>query len=199
AATGRHRPLFRQSKGRANADFDSFGHPLADEQVILVARVGNNILVHLVAGHANGAANDNASHGENGDLRRAAADVHNHAAARFDDWQPGANSCSHWLLDEISLARTGRDGGVVDGALLDLGYATGHADDHAGARKGHQHLLVSLADEIFQHRLGDLKLGDHAVAQGTDGDDIGWRAANHFSRFGADSQRPARPLVDGYP
>jgi hypothetical protein len=188
-----------RGKGRTDGDLRPLGHALADEEVVLVADVGDDVLVHLVAGDADGAADDDAAHGKDGHFGRAAADVDDHAAARFDDRQPGADGRGHWLFDQIRLARAGGDGGVVDGALLYLGDAAGHADDDARPGEGHEHLLVGLVDEVLEHRLGDLELGDDAVAQGADGDDVAGGAADHLARLGADGQRPAGALVDRHP
>ena len=45
--------------------------------------------------------------------------------------QAGADGGRHRLLDEVAAARAGVEGGVVDGALFDLGDAAGDADDDA--------------------------------------------------------------------
>ena len=57
-------------------------------------------------------------------------------------------------------------------------------------------LLHHLADELAQHRLGDLEVGDHAVPQGPVGGDRRRRAADHALRVGADRVDLAGALVD---
>ena len=44
---------------------------------------------------------------------------------------PGADRGSHRLLDQVGLARAGREGRLLDCALLDAGDAGRHADDDA--------------------------------------------------------------------
>ena len=77
-------------------------------------------------------ADDDAAERDDGDLRRAAADVDDHAAAGLHDRQAGADRRGHRLLDEVGVARAGVERGVVDGALLDFGDAAGDADDTRG-------------------------------------------------------------------
>ena len=77
---------------------------------------------------------DDAAEGDDGDLGGAAADVDDHAADRLVDRQAGADRGGHRLLDGVGLARAGGEGGVLGGALLDLGDAGGDADDDARVR-----------------------------------------------------------------
>ena len=97
------------------------------------------------------------------------------------------------------MAAARRHGGIEHGALLDLRHTTGDTNDNARAGYGHQRLLVGLANEILQHGLGDLKLGDNAIAQGANGDDVGRRSPDHLARFCTDSQRPAASLLNRHP
>ena len=48
--------------------------------------------------------------------------------------------------------------------------------------------LCMLLDEVAQHRLGDLEVGDDAVLQRADGGDVARRAAEHALGLGADGQ-----------
>ena len=44
------------------------------------------------------------------------------------------------------------------------------------------------ADEVLDHLLGDLEVGDDAVAQGADGLDVAGRAADHLLGLVADGE-----------
>ena len=110
---------------------DLFGRALADQQVMDLAGVGDDVLVHLVAGHADGGADDDAAERDDGDLGRPTADVDDHAAGGLHHRQAGADRGRHRLLDQVAAARAGVQGGIVDGALFDFGDAAGDADDHA--------------------------------------------------------------------
>jgi len=56
---------------------------------------------------------------------------------------------------------------------------------------------VDLLDEVAQHRLGDLEVGDDAVLEGPDGDDVAGRAPDHLLRLRADGEHlaPAARLL----
>src|SRR6185295_6164432 len=48
----------------------------------------------------------------------------------------------------------------------------------------HQHLTaMRLVNEVVQHALGDLEVGDHAVLHGPDGDDVARCTTQHILRF----------------
>ena len=65
----------------------------------------------------------------------------------------------------MSFAGAGRERGFLDGALLDSGDARGDADDDAGVREA---VLVDLLDEVAEHLLGDVEVGDDAVLERAD-------------------------------
>src|SRR6202007_1566863 len=93
-----------QWKRRADFHLDVLGRPFADEQVVFALEVVGDGLVHLVAGHADGARIDDAGEGDDGDVGGAAADVDDHVAAGLGDGQAGADGRHHGLLDEVNLA-----------------------------------------------------------------------------------------------
>ena len=114
---------------------------------------------------------------------------------RLGDRHAGADGRRHRLLDQVHLARLGAVGAVLDRALLDLRDLRGHADDDARA---HPHVaVVRLLDEVGQHLLGDLEVGDDAVLHRLDGDDVAGRAAEHLLGFVAHRLDAAGHLVDG--
>jgi hypothetical protein len=65
---------------------------------------------------------------------------------------------------------------LLDGALLDLGDAARSAHDQARMRDA---TVDHLSDEVAQHLLGDLEVGDDAVAQRSRGRDRRRRASDH--------------------
>src|SRR6202012_1975600 len=99
--------------------------------VVLALEIVGDGLVHLIAGHANGAGIDDAGKGDDGDVGGAAAYVDDHVAAGFGDGKARADGGHHGLFDEINLAGLGAIGGVFDGALFHLGDLGRHADDDA--------------------------------------------------------------------
>ena len=57
-------------------------------------------------------------------------------------------------------------------------------------------VLVDLLDEVPQHLLGDVEVGDHAVLQRADRGDRPGRAAEHALGLDADGVHLAAALVD---
>jgi hypothetical protein len=70
----------------------------------------------------------------------------------------------------------GREARLFDGALLDAGHAGRNTDDNARMRPA---VLVHLLDEVPQHLLGHVEVGDHTILEGSDGLDGSGRAAEH--------------------
>ena len=113
-----------------------------------------------------------------------------------DTGRPGADGRGHGLLDDVGrLAGAGVLGRLLHGPLLDPGDARRHADDHAGL---HPPAAVHLVDEVAQHLLADLEVGDDAVLQRPDGLDVRRRAADHALGLEADGERAAVAHVDGH-
>ena len=159
---------------------------------MLAAHIFDDGLVELVAGHLDGGAFHHALQGDHGDVAGAAADVHHHVALGLGDVDAGADGGGHRLLDQIHLPGTGLDACVDDGTLLDLSDAGGHADDDPGLEEGHAGHLV---DKLLEHPLRHIIVGDHALPQGTDGDDIARGAAQHGLCLGANLQELSRGLI----
>ena len=67
--------------------------------------IGDDGFVHLVAANPHGAGIHNAAQGQNGDFRRAAANIHNHGSCRFGHRQPGANRRRHRFFNKKYAAR----------------------------------------------------------------------------------------------
>ena len=109
--------------------------------------------------------------------------------------RPDADGRRHGFLDEMDLARPGVGGAFLDGAFLDLRDARGHRDDHA--RADHLAAVVDLRDEVPQHRLGDLEVGDDAVLERADGDDVGRGAPEHALGLVADGEDHVGASLDG--
>ena len=163
------------------------------EQFVLAFDVGDDRLVHLVAADAEGLAHDDAAEADHGDLGGAAADVDDHVPGRLGDREPGADRGGHRLLDQVGLARAGGERRFLDRALLDAGDARRHADDDARVREA---VLVDLLDEVAQHLLGDVEVGDHAVLERADRGDRARGAAEHPLGLDADGVDLACALVD---
>jgi hypothetical protein len=102
------------------------------------------------------------------------------------------------ILDQVDLPRPGRFHRFPDGAPLHLGDPGGDGDDDPRPDQGAA--VVDAQDEVPQHRLRDVEIGDHAVPHGPDGDDVARRPSEHlfgFRAHGQDLLFPLGVLVDG--
>ena len=173
---------------RAEGDLDLLGAPLPDEEPVVLSDVLDDRLVHLVAGDPDRVAVDGARHGDDGHLGRPAADVDDQVTARLVDRQARADRGCRRLLDQVHLARVGLERRVAHGSLLDLGDPRGDADHDArplqtGAQPATRGDLPRCRNEVPQHLLCDVEVGDHAVLQGPDRQDVVGRAAEHRLGF----------------
>ena len=191
AHLGLHLVLHRER--RADLELDLLGGLLADQEFVLTLDVVDDRLVHLVAADAQRLRDDDAAERDDGDLGRAAADVDDHVPRRFGNGKSRADRRGHRLLDQIRLACAGAQRRFLDGALLDAGDARRDADDDPRMREP---VLVHLLDEVAQHLLGHVEVGDHAVLQRADRADRAGGASEHPLRLEPDRVHLARPLVD---
>jgi len=148
---------------------------------------------HLVAADAHALADDDAASEMIAHLRGATADVDDHVPGRLGDGQAPPDRGGHRLLDQIGLSRAGGERRLLDGTLLDTGDAARDADDDPRVREP---VLVHLLDEVAEHLLGDVEVGDHAVLQRPDRGDRARRAAEHRFASTPTAMHLARPLVD---
>src|SRR5579864_1034779 len=181
---------------RADFNFNLLGGALTDEQIVFALQVMHYRLVHFVSGDAYRAGVNDAAHGNDGDVGRAAADVHHHVPGRLLDGQTGADGGGHGLLDEIDFAGARAIGGVLHGALFHRRNFAGNADDDAGMHQ--DAAVVRFLNEVSEHFLGDFEVGDDAVLHGLDRHHITGRAAKHFLGFLADGDDLAAVLVAGH-
>ena len=168
---------------RADRDLDRLRGPGADRELVHGTDVVGDGVIHLVAPDPDRAGDHDPPEGDHRHLAGPPADVDDHPADRLLDRQPGADGRGDRLLDQMHPPGAGGQRGLLHGPLLDLGDARGSADDQA--RMGHAP-VEHLADEVAQHLLGDLEIGDHAVAQRARGRDRGRGAPDHPLGLGAD-------------
>ena len=153
---------------------------------MFAADIGGDHVVHLVAADARRIAIGNPAQRQHRDLGRPAADIDHHRAARLGHGQARADRGGERFVDQPHARRAGVGRGVADGAALDRGRGRRHAHDDMASRAERPRDADSLFDEMLDHLFGDIDVGDHAVAQGTQRLDIGGRLAHHQLRLVAD-------------
>ena len=112
------------------------------------------------------------------DVGRAAADVDDHVAGRLGHGQARTNRRGHGLVDEVNLARLDAEAAVLHRAALDRRDLRRHADDQP--RPHQRPLAVHLPDEVREHLLGGVEVGDHPVPHRPHRRDVGGRPAEHL-------------------
>jgi hypothetical protein len=161
---------------------------------MLAPQVGDDRLVHPVATDADRARIDDIGKAEHGDLGRAAADVHDHGAGRIGDRHARADRRRDGFRDQARLPRARRQDRLANGALFHGRRAVGDADDDLGLGEGRA--LVDLADEVLDHLLGHVEIGNDPVAHGADGLDRAGRPAQHQLGVLAEGQRLLQAVLD---
>src|SRR5882672_9981847 len=193
-----HGEHFVARVGVADAHLDQLGGALADQEIVLAFDVLDDRLIHLVPAHADALGVHDAGERDHRDVAGAAADVDDHVPGRLGDGQPRPDRRGHGLLDQVDLARPGALRGLAHGAAFHFGDARRDPDDDA--RLHQRGAVVRRADEVAQHRGGDLEVGDHSVLHGADGDDVARSAPEHLLRFlayGKDLLSAPRFLLHG--
>ena len=165
--------------GDADLLLDPLGRCFADQQVVVAANVGADRLVHLVAADADRGGVSEAAQRQHRDFGGAAADIDDHRADRLGHRHVGADRGGHRLLDQIDLAGAGVGGGIADCAALDRGRSGRHANDDFREAPGAHLAAVHLVDEVLDHLLGDVDVGDDAVAKRADRLDLVGGLAHH--------------------
>ena len=160
-----HGQLRVQCIGGADLDLDLLGGALTDEQVVLALNESNDGLIEHITSHAHTAGSYDTAQRDDCDLRRAAADIHDHAAGGLADGQACTDGSSHGLFNDRHLTGTGLQGSLAHCAALHLGNTGGDADDHPGT--GEHAIAAGLFEEVLQHICGDVEISDDAVLQGT--------------------------------
>jgi hypothetical protein len=170
-----HQPAFAVFRHAGGADLllDPLGAAFSDEEIMVAANVGNDRLVHLVAADPNRSAIDEAAKRQYRHLGRPASDIDDHRAGWLGHRKTGTDACCH--RKGLPCARTFSR--FPDRAPLHRGRARGYTDDDL--RRGEAAAVERLADEILDHFLRYLEIGDDAVAQRSDCLNVAKGAADH--------------------
>ena len=188
AALDLHAGLGVLRAGGADFDLDLLGRALTHQQVVFALDECDDALVKRIARTADAAAGHNARQADNSHLRRAAADVNDHAADCIGGGQAAADGGSHRFLNDRDLPRARLSGCLTHGAALDLGNAGRHADNDPGP--GQQSAAAGLTDKALQHGGRNVKVGDDAVLERAHSHNGARRAADDCLGLMPDAAHP---------
>ena len=134
-------------------------------------------LVHFIPGMSDGSACHNAAECDDGNVRRAAADIRDHAAGCTVYRHTRADRRCHRFLQNKDFCRAHLSDDLLNRSFFDFGDAARHTNDDAEVadllhrQRGFQKRL--------QHIRSSVKIRNHAVLQRSDNRDIGRRFAQH--------------------
>jgi hypothetical protein len=177
-------------------DLDLLRRPFPDEEVVPPLDVLDDRLVHLVRGDADRLRVDDAGERDDRHVGRSAADVHDHVARRLRDGKARSDRGRHRLLDDEDFAGACLERRVLHGPLLDLRDVRRDGDDDLGSHE--ERAAVRLLDEVVEHPLGHLEIGDDAVLHRPDGGDVAGGPAQHLLGGAPDGLHLVRDPVDGH-
>ena len=178
----------------AHLPLQVLGAALPDRQPVAVAQERRDRLVEVVAADPDRPRGHDRPQRQDGHLAGAAPDVDDRVGLRLVDLQPGADRGGQRLLDQVGGAGPGGQARLGERALLDVGDPRRGAHDHPRMREAP---ALDLAEEVAQHLLGHLEVGDHPVAQGPDRRDRGRGAPDHPLGLVAHRVHAAGGGVDG--
>src|SRR6266571_769794 len=173
-----HGAVFSALKRLADLDLDDLGHPVTDQQVVLPLDELDDRLIHLVAADPYRFGVDDPRQRDDRHFGGAAANIDDHVAGGLGDGKTSADRRGHRLLDQVNLTCSGRFRRLLDRTLLHLGDPGRHADHDPRPDQGLA--VMDLVDEVAEHLLGDVEIGDHAILHRPDGGNIAGGAAEHF-------------------
>ena len=159
-----------------------------------LAHIFNDGFVKLVACHLDRGAGNDAAQRDHRDVSRTAADVDDHHAVRLGNIDARADGCRNRFFHQINVLAACLSRRLFDRALFHFGHAARYADHDL--RLEETSASAGLADEVLEHSLRNIVIGDHAVAQRSDRDNVRRSSSEHLSCFFPDGQDLVGIVVD---
>src|SRR6185503_11475053 len=191
-----HLALFADGRRGADVDLDLLRRRLADEEVVVLPHELHDRNIELVAAGADRRIAHNAGERDDRDLRCATADVDDHVAGRRLDGEADTDCRGHGLSNHEYFFGTGTQRRVAHRTLLHFGDTRGYTDDDPGFHL-EDVVLDDEREEIPQHLLGHVEVGDDAILHRTNGDHAFRRASEHSFRLEPDALDLLGLAVDG--
>ena len=166
--------------GRTDLDLEILCCSLTDQKIVLLTHIPYNGFVEIIPCNLDGSAYHRAAKGNHCDIRRAAADVHDHVPAGLRDIDARADSCRNGLFNDVHLPCACLIGSILHSLLLHLGDSAGNTHRNPGLSEGSP--AQCLLDEIFHHLLRHGIVGDDSLAQRPYRNDVAGGSAQHQPR-----------------
>ena len=185
--------LSRKLRCRADLDLQLLRAPLPDLQSVLSFHVRDECVVHLVPTDGNRAPDDHASERDDGDLRRPAPDVEDHAGDRIGDRKLCADRRRERLFDQVYGPRARRARRLLDGVSLEGCQAARDTEHDLGTSEA---TIDCATHEVREHLLGDVEVGNDAVTKRILSRDARGGATDHALRLCSNREDASAAFVD---
>ncbi len=186
--------IFRFDRG-AEVKFQSFGCLHADRQPAMASQTIHDRDIDVGTADSFRTRRDDRSADDGGDVRGAAADIHDRRGVFIVDRNSGANRRRLSFLDHVDATDARLFSSGKQRALFNLSHFRKHA--HNCAPTEMRCAAACFPDEVVQHRSRSLKIGDDAVNERRQHRDVARFAALHLVSFNADGDHFTGDLVNG--
>ena len=148
-------------------DLDLLCSGNTDVEVVLATHELLDVSVEPVASHLHGLFGGDGAQCDDSHLTGTTTDVNNHVTVGIQHIYTATNSSSHRLVNQANFFGTSLFRRFTDSTLLHLS-DTGRNTNHHLHRWSNQRVLgVGHLDELSQHQLSRLEVGNHTVPQRT--------------------------------
>ena len=185
--------LLLEGPRRAAGDLRRLRSLRPDLQTHVGVDVAHERLVELIAPDADRFPHDDVAQRKHRDLRRAAADVDDHASLRLRHGESRADRGRHRLFDQRDVPSARGERRFLDGVSFELRDSARYAEDDLRER---QAATSNPANEVPQHLRRHVEVGDDAMPERADRTNRRRRAPDHPARILADRLHGIRGFVD---
>ena len=132
--------------------FQLFGSQRSNGNLILFLDILGDAVIKGVARHRQAGGLDPAAHADDGNIRGATANIHDHAAVGLANLQPGPQRGGYRLIHQKHLLGSRRHDGLHNGVRLNAGDGRWHADRNARFEDaGAADLIDEPHDQFVRH------------------------------------------------
>src|SRR5699024_2002385 len=150
--------------GGADFTLYSFSCSFSDKQVMVAAKIVDNIIIQFVTAQPHGLGKDDPRKRDDSYFGGTPAHIHDHIANRLMDIQPDPYRSRHGLVDKVDRFSSRVFGAVAHGAPFYFGNPAGYTDNHLAGTGIPFHF--DLVDHSPDHLFSNFKICNNSVPEG---------------------------------